>query len=243
MPPERFEWCNSRGNTLACYAFIPPVPIAVLVYHHGFAEYTQRKYAVFEQLSASGIAVYTYDMYGHGMSEPKEPADRAWVQDWQHMVDDLCGLAQFAHKRHTASNLPASDNWFLGGYSIGGLIAVHAALRSHCQPHQDILWKGVVLISAALGFRHQGLSTRVQGAIAPLLNAAVPKRKIVKGIKTAHLNPDPSWVSAAAAAWSNGRVCSMCCGSMLRVLCRSSASDVSRRLHVTSCTCGYANSA
>lgn len=42
--------------------------------------------AVFEQLTASGIAVYTYDMYGHGLSEPHAAADRGWVEDWQHMV-------------------------------------------------------------------------------------------------------------------------------------------------------------
>eukprot|EP00878_Enallax_costatus_P025750 GHUV01027576.1.p1 GENE.GHUV01027576.1~~GHUV01027576.1.p1 ORF type:complete len:138 (+),score=10.99 GHUV01027576.1:490-903(+) len=129
MPPERFEWCNSRGNTLACYAFIPPVPIAVLVYHHGFAEYTQRKYAVFEQLSASGIAVYTYDMYGHGMSEPKEPADRAWVQDWQHMVS--CIQAVW----HVASSQ-------LGAYYVCLLCGVYNELgypqSSKCMPHEGV---------------------------------------------------------------------------------------------------------
>jgi pimeloyl-ACP methyl ester carboxylesterase len=50
----------------------------------------------------------------------------------------------------SGSNVP----WLLGGYSVGALTAVHAALR------QQGSWSGLVLVSAALGLHTHGLLTR-----------------------------------------------------------------------------------
>jgi hypothetical protein len=36
---------------------------------------------------------------------------------------------------------------------------------------------------------------RVQAALGGLLNATLPRRKLVKGLVTQQLNPDPVWVS------------------------------------------------
>lgn len=41
---------------------------------------------VFEQLANAGVAVYCFDVHGHGQSEPLEPRVRGWVQKWTHLV-------------------------------------------------------------------------------------------------------------------------------------------------------------
>ncbi|WIA16147.1 hypothetical protein OEZ85_012863 [Tetradesmus obliquus] len=216
MATETFTFTNSRGQALHAVACLPaggaPACRAALVFLHGYAEHTGRKLHVFEQLAAAGVAVYAYDMHGHGQSEPKEGPGRALLLDWRHMVDDACDFAEHARQRHaaattttTTTSSSSSSNrshtctssaaaaadvlWYLGGYSVGGLTAAHAVLRQQGQ------WAGLLLVSAALGLHTHGLLARVQAALGGLLNAALPRRKLVKGLVTQQLNPDPKWVS------------------------------------------------
>jgi hypothetical protein len=43
-------------------------------------------YAVFQALCDSGIATFTYDAEGFGLSEPLNPESRAFINDYHHMV-------------------------------------------------------------------------------------------------------------------------------------------------------------
>ena len=43
-------------------------------------------YVVHRELAEAGIAVYGYDHHGHGLSEPKDPRDRALVHDFNNLV-------------------------------------------------------------------------------------------------------------------------------------------------------------
>lgn len=54
-------------------------------------------------------------------------------------VDDLDAFAA-----DVAALYPAGTPQFLGGQSMGGLIALHSALRNQCR------WRGIVLTSAAV---------------------------------------------------------------------------------------------
>jgi alpha-beta hydrolase superfamily lysophospholipase len=42
--------------------------------------------AVFEHLAAAGVAVYSYDVHGHGRSEPLAPGDRGLINDYNNLV-------------------------------------------------------------------------------------------------------------------------------------------------------------
>jgi hypothetical protein len=42
--------------------------------------------AVFEQLANAGVAVYCFDVHGHGESEPKQPDHRGLIKSYTHLV-------------------------------------------------------------------------------------------------------------------------------------------------------------
>ena len=46
-------------------------------------------FAVHRELAEAGIAVYGYDHHGHGLSEPKDPRDRALVGDFNYLVRSI----------------------------------------------------------------------------------------------------------------------------------------------------------
>lgn len=43
-------------------------------------------FVVHRELAEAGIAVYGYDHHGHGLSEPKDPRDRALVHNFNNLV-------------------------------------------------------------------------------------------------------------------------------------------------------------
>lgn len=43
-------------------------------------------WAVFEQLANAGVAVYCFDVHGHGASEPKEASERGLIRSYKHLV-------------------------------------------------------------------------------------------------------------------------------------------------------------
>lgn len=47
-----------------------------------------RAVAVFEQLANAGVAVYCFDVHGHGTSEPKEPSERGLIRKYKHLVSN-----------------------------------------------------------------------------------------------------------------------------------------------------------
>lgn len=117
----------------------------------------------------------------------------AWSWLWGVQADDLCDVAAFARQQHTAAGRPAVP-WFIGGFSLGGLTAVHAVLRPE---QQGGLWRGLVLVSACMWVK-MTLLTRVQRLVGPLLNYAMPKAQIVQRLDPLHeLHPDPHEVRGA----------------------------------------------
>lgn len=78
----------------------------------------------------------------------------------------------------------------IGGQSMGGLVAAHAALRS--QPR----WAGLVLHSAAMGVHWTPL-LRAQAAVGGLLAALAPRAQLVPAVKPEDLHPDPKVVSGS----------------------------------------------
>lgn len=97
--------------------------------------------AVFTKFAECGIAVLSYDAYGHGQSDPQDKCDRAVVWSFNDLVNDLYFVWDWA-KKQTPAN--AALPTFIGGQSMGGLVAAHTALRSQGS------WAGCLLHSAAI---------------------------------------------------------------------------------------------
>src|SRR3954453_20784097 len=107
-------------------------PQRLVVLAHGYGEHIGRYAHVAEALVARGSDVVGPDHLGHGRSG----GDRALVEDFESLVDDLRAVVQDAR-----GDLPV----VLVGHSMGGLIATRYAQR-----HRDDL-AGLVLTGPALG--------------------------------------------------------------------------------------------
>ena len=88
-------------------------PAAVLVVVHGVVEHCGRYAEMAQALNRHGVAVYGFDLRGHGRSE----GDRIWVNRFDRYVADLGTYLDRIRDRHP--NLPR----FLFGHSMGGTIA------------------------------------------------------------------------------------------------------------------------
>jgi acylglycerol lipase len=126
---------GARSLRLAYGTWLPPgEPKAIIVLVHGYGEHAARHRHVIEGLVGRNYGVYGIDHRGHGESE----GTRAHVERFEYYVDDLRLLVKRAREAYANSPL------FLLGHSMGGLIAVHYALR-----YQGEL-TGLALSSAAL---------------------------------------------------------------------------------------------
>jgi alpha-beta hydrolase superfamily lysophospholipase len=95
----------------------PPRRIVQIV--HGYAEHGGRYDHVARALASSGSVVYASDHLGHGRSD----GERALIDDFEVVVDDLHRLAETARRDHPGLPL------ILVGHSMGGLLAGRCAQR------------------------------------------------------------------------------------------------------------------
>jgi alpha-beta hydrolase superfamily lysophospholipase len=107
-------------------------PARLIVLVHGYGEHIGRYEHVARALVARGSSVVGPDHAGHGRS----PGDRALVEDFESIVDDLRAVVEQAR-----GDLPV----VMVGHSMGGLIATRYAQR-----HREDL-AGLVLSGPAIG--------------------------------------------------------------------------------------------
>lgn len=116
---------GARSLRLVYASTLPEgTPRAIIVLVHGYGEHMGRYQHVITALTGRGYVVYTIDHRGHGESE----GPRANVERFGYFVDDVHRLVLRARVEHP--DLPL----LMIGHSMGGLIAVHYALR-----HQSTL--------------------------------------------------------------------------------------------------------
>jgi alpha-beta hydrolase superfamily lysophospholipase len=167
---------GARSVQLVYSTWLPSAaPVAVVVLAHGYGEHMGRYRHVVAALVEAGYAVYLLDHRGHGKSE----GPRANVERFEYFVADLDLLVERARQEWPSQPL------FLLGHSMGGLIAIHYALR-----HQEKL-TGLALSGAALQFG-EGTSPVLRGLV-PILARLAPNLVVVRSSATGEsvLSTDP----------------------------------------------------
>lgn len=102
------------GLRLSARSWIPVSPKATFVLIHGVCEHSGRYAELAEELAEAGIAVYSMDLRGHGLSEGK----RIYIRRFDQHAEDIELLCNTAAAEHPA--LPR----FVMGHSMGGAVAL-----------------------------------------------------------------------------------------------------------------------
>jgi acylglycerol lipase len=114
---------SADGRMLHMTTWLPEdAPRAVVVIVHGFNSHSGYYPWVAERLTASGLAVYTFDLRGRGKSE----GERYFIESFQEYQDDVHAVVSLARSREVG--LPI----YLLGHSAGGVISsVYALEHQH----------------------------------------------------------------------------------------------------------------
>ena len=174
-PPSSFLPPHS-GNPLFVRTLLPAAapPVAALLWHHGYPQHSglwdSPHSSFFADLASAGVAVFAHDAAGFGRSAAgaggSEDALAGAVPSVDALVDDLLAVrATLVAPLETATTPPLPV--FLGGVSMGGLVAVHAALRDQGG------FAGLILESPALAPVWTPL-LRALHTLSPLLERVVP---------------------------------------------------------------------
>ena len=120
---------------------------------------------------AAGYAVHALDHEGHGASE----GERGYVERFEHYVDDVVALGRGATASSSSSN--AGPPVVLLAHSMGGLVALHVALRAAREPGSEPWFarlRGACVLAAALADE----PAAVRAAVAAL-SCVVPRQQLV----------------------------------------------------------------
>jgi lysophospholipase len=175
----------------------PGVPAKVgVVLLHGHGEYAHRYRHVVEAWGKRGIAVLAFDLRGHGASG----GPRAHVRRFADYVDDTFAVLDAAARDAEWSDLCPP---ILFGHSLGGLIAVHAALR------EPTRFGALMLSSPFIGMSLE--IAAYKRALGVVLSRVRPTFSLPTGITgaqvtrdpeiAAEFDRDPKLVRSASARW------------------------------------------
>jgi len=159
----------------------PSATKKVLVIQHGFGEHSGRYQNLLAALENEGTAVYALDARGHG----KTPGKRGHIDDFELYASDLAVLIQKARSENAGTPL------FLIGHSMGGLIAVLAALK----PEVAKELKGLMVSSGAF---KPALDTvqSIKKSIGTVLARFAPAATVPAGLDVKLISRDEAVVQA-----------------------------------------------
>lgn len=171
---------GARGLQLYYQSWHPPRRArAIVAIVHGLGAHSGLFSNALHYLIAQGYAVYAFDLRGHGRS----PGQRGHINTWAEFREDLSAFLQLI--REQEPGCPC----FLGGHSLGGVIALDYALRS---PEG---LQGVMVIAPALG--KVGVPP-LKITLGQLLSRVWPRFSLRLGLDRTASSRDASVVSAYA---------------------------------------------
>ena len=124
MRSEEFDLISKDGRQLYGRSWLPDderEPEAVICLIHGLSEHSGRYEEFAKYFTSRRIAVFTFDLKGHG----KSPGKRGHVRDYDSLLDDVESLLKTARKEHNDALL------FLFGQSLGGNIVANYVIRKN----------------------------------------------------------------------------------------------------------------
>jgi acylglycerol lipase len=179
--PDELRLSARDGTTLVGSSWIPSVaPRAVLVVVHGLKDHSQRYGELASHANSLGVAVYGFDLRGHGRSA----GDRAWVRRFDEYLADLDSVRAEVGTRHP--RLPL----YLLGHSMGGAIVTRYVLESSPPV------AGVILSAPAL--RRPARVSGIAAGFTKFLGGAAPHAAIFR-LNNSDFSRDPAVVRAMDA--------------------------------------------
>lgn len=176
------DFTGEGGLRIHWRAWLPEAEMrSALLLAHGYAEHSGRYEALGKRFAERGFGVWALDHRGHGRSK----GQRGHVNRFAEYVSDLHALR--VRVAEEAKDRPI----FLVGHSMGGLVAIHYALR-----HGAGL-RGVCISSPALGIVAE--PPRLLRAIARILSVVVPRASFQGTVDPALLSHDLAVGPAYAA--------------------------------------------
>ena len=174
---------SCTGADLVTVQYLPEVtPRAGLCFHHGLQEHVGRYHEIFTTMADAGIAVFSMDAIGHGESG----GERGFIAQFSDVVDDFEAMSLAATSNADLAGAPSLP-FFIGGHSLGGLIATITCLRDQSR------WKGLLISDPALDVEWTPV-LKIQAALGNILAALIPKARLVPAVDPANLNRDPARV-------------------------------------------------
>jgi acylglycerol lipase len=132
-------------------------------------------------MAERGVAVFSGDVIGHG----KSGGDRVFFQSLEDMISDFETLCNESKKE--CFDAHGQVPMFIGGHSLGGLIAPLTCLKNQS------MWSGLLLCSPALDVEWN-LMLRIQAVLSNILSATIPRTRLVPKLNPFHMNKDPEKV-------------------------------------------------
>jgi len=173
----KFEGC--RGTRLFWQSWVTgDSPIGVLCLVHGLGEHSGRYRYFVERLCAAGIAVFAFDLRGHGESEGR----RGHVVSMADFRGDLSAFLALVKAQHPGIPM------FVFGHSLGSLVVLDYVLRN---PHG---LAGTIISGA--GMEPAGVATPAVVFLARVLAAVWPVFPLRLPVDVAALSRDRSETEA-----------------------------------------------
>lgn len=187
MEPVSLQPPSSDGRQLFCRVWETENgpergngPRAVLAFCHGLGDHSGRYQYLADALVSIGVALVICDLRGHGQS----PGKRGHVATFREYLEDYGTAIRTARERFPEARL------FCGGHSLGGLIALGAAVEgvvpSGC--------RGLAVSAPALGVGFEPPKWKV--AAARVLSRIVPGALFSTGLDDEHLSHDPAVIES-----------------------------------------------
>jgi alpha-beta hydrolase superfamily lysophospholipase len=185
------------GPKLAWQLVRPNGPAKVgVVLLHGYGEYAHRYRNVVETWQERGIATLAFDLRGHNDSGGR----RGHIDRWNDYLDDVFAVMDRAERDAEWKDLAPP---VLFGHSLGGLIAVHAALQAPARLGALVLSSPFIGMSLEVPALKRALGV-VMSRIWPTLSlpTGLEGEQVTRDPEiAAAFDKDPLTVRTATARW------------------------------------------
>lgn len=163
---------------LYCHSWLPKRSESLVVLVHGLGEHAKRYDAVAGKLNESNIAVFSFDLRGHGRSEGR----RGHIGSFAHVHKDMDALS--CRAKEIVGDLPH----FYYGHSLGGGIVLS-------KWHQDPGSARAFIVTSPWLELVDGKPAALIAA-SRIIKAAIPSFTIPTGLDADLLSSDPAVAAA-----------------------------------------------